>query len=58
LYNLVVCKAAQFSPLVPLNPTRTFSPSTTKMALTVASLLLGTGQGHGHGSGGVDMVIP
>jgi hypothetical protein len=28
----------------------------TKMAFTVASLLLGIGQGHG--SGGADMVIP
>jgi hypothetical protein len=30
----------------------------TKMAFTVASLLLGIGQSHGHGSGGADTVIP
>jgi hypothetical protein len=30
----------------------------TKMAFTVASLLLGIGQGHGHRYGGADVVIP
>jgi hypothetical protein len=52
--------AAAFPPVAALrlNRTRHLLAVDTKMAFTVASLLLGTGQGHTYGSGGADMVMP
>jgi hypothetical protein len=53
----VACKAADFRPGagVEIEPEAHFRAIDTKVAFTIASLLLGIGQGDGHGSGNADL---
>ena len=55
--TLVACKAAHFRPAagVEIEPEAHFRAIDTKVAFTIAGLLLGIGQGHGHGSGDADL---
>jgi hypothetical protein len=56
----VACKSTHFRPGggVEIEPDAHLLAIGTKVAFTIASLLLGIGQRHGHGSGGADMIIP